>query len=155
MFVFCEGHIQLRTNILIKFVFCNEAWQEKFLTIENIEDELDNVALEFRVEKSWAEDNNLGKEDLMVSKFNEVTTEWDDLETSFTDEDDTYYYYDVELDSFSYFAISEKVVVEDEVDDVDDIEGEETEGSLLWLWILIILVIAGAIGHIVYNKKHS
>ena len=32
--------------------------------------------------------------------------------TTYKEDDDTYYYYDVELTSFSYFAISEKVVEE-------------------------------------------
>ena len=57
---------------------------------------------------------------------------WNELETIYVEADDDYFYYDVELDSFSYFAIGEKA----EEDGIIPGDGEEAK-KLTWLWILI------------------
>jgi len=76
----------------------------------------------------------------------------------FSDEDDTYYYYDVELDSFSFFAIGEKVVVTDEGEEVGVSEERETPkktSGLTLLWILIGVLILIAIGWGKKKKKSN
>jgi len=90
--------------------------------------------------KSWASSNGLDKAEVSVYKFDESSSKWNELTTTFASEDSTYYYYDAELDSFSYFAISERSLVGGEGTTAT---GETpTEGrSLTWLWILIALVI--------------
>ena len=102
---------------------------------ENLENTLDKATVEFRAEKSWATSVELGKNDIAVFRYNETASRWDELTTTSTGEDATYYYYDVELDEFSYFAISEKSVVTEE----ESVLG--VEKSKLWLWILIAVVI--------------
>jgi len=109
----------------------------KYLQVEteNLEDKLEKAVITIQVNKSWVSNNSLEEDDITLFKFNESEEEWDELTTTSTGEDTTYYYYKVELDRFSYFAISEKAV-----------EGEEelvlgVEKSKLWLWILVAVVI--------------
>ena len=102
---------------------------------ENFDNTLDKATVEFRVGRTWATSVELGKNDIAVFRYNEAVSRWDELTTTSTGEDATYYYYEVELDEFSYFAISEKSVVSEE----ELILG--VEKSKLWLWILIAVVI--------------
>ena len=113
----------------------------QYLQIEeqNLGTKLDSAKVQFRVEKSWASSNSLDKDEVAVYKFGEAAGKWNELQTTFSSEDSTYYYYDTELDSFSYFAVSEKTLARGEGTDVAGVEPEEK--SLAWLWILIVLVI--------------
>jgi len=102
---------------------------------ENFDNTLDKATVEFRVGRTWAAGVELEKNDIAVFRYNETASRWDELTTTSTGEDATYYYYDVELDEFSYFAISEKSVVTEE----ESILG--VEKSKLWLWILVAVAI--------------
>lgn len=106
---------------------------------ENFDNTLDKATVEFRVGRTWAASVELGKNDIAVFRYNETSSRWDELTTNSTGEDATYYYYEVELDGFSYFAISEKSVVTEE----ESVLG--VEKSKLWLWILIAVVIIAII----------
>lgn len=106
---------------------------------ENFDNTLDKATVEFRVERSWAAGVGLGKNDIAVFRYNEAASRWDELTTTSTREDATYYYYDVELDEFSYFAISEKAVVTEE----EPVLG--VEKSKTWLWILVAVAIIAII----------
>ncbi len=89
---------------------------------------LENVIVKFEVEKIWFLDNGLDKNDLAVFKFDESAEKWNELKTDFNSEDDDFYYYVVELDSFSFFAIGEKV--KEEVGGISEIV-EETTGDIV------------------------
>ncbi len=135
------------------------------INAENLKDKIDKAIVKFRVEKTWVSQNNVSKENIVVSKFDETNEIWNDLKTEYSGEDDDYYYYLVELNGFSYFAISEKSVVssssgEGSLEQGDNgTEGESSEenssandkGALMWwvIWIivLIILIILGVIGY--------
>jgi len=115
----------------------------------NLETSLNKVTVQFKVEKSWISSNGLDKDKISVFKFNEDSNKWDELSTVYSGSDDTYEFFDVELTSFSFFAISEKtVVVEEEEDkgivgDVLDglgITGDEKR-NLTWLWIVIAVLV--------------
>jgi hypothetical protein len=69
----------------------------------------------FQVEKSWIENNSLQKENISVYIFNTSTEIWNELNTTFTEQDNSSYYYDVELTHFNYFAIGEKAIAEEEM----------------------------------------
>jgi PGF-pre-PGF domain-containing protein len=133
---------------------------------ENLNEILDNVTIEFRVNKSWASENNVSKENIVVSKFNESEEVWKELETIYSSEDDNYFYYNVTLNSFSYFAISEKSLVEEgaqgnetanlpEGSTGSATEGDEATGdqsNLTWLWIIIAVVVIFILSWIGYKK---
>ena len=116
-----------------------KTYQYLQINAENFGEDLEQATVEFRAEKSWATSVELGKNDIAVFRYNEAVSRWDELPTTSTGEDATYYYYEVELDEFSYFAISEKSVVSEE----ELVLG--VEKSKLWLWILIIIVIIAII----------
>ncbi|MFH1311167.1 MAG: PGF-pre-PGF domain-containing protein [Nanoarchaeota archaeon] len=123
----------------------------------NLADKLSKATVQFRVEKTWATTNNLAKEKIVVSKFDETGNKWNELTTTFASEDNTHYYYDVEVTSFSYFAIAEKLAASAGGVDTGD-QGEEgagAGGNLTWLWIVIVIaVIAGLIiWFVMKNKK--
>ncbi len=115
----------------------------KYIQVEarNFADKLESAIMRIKIEKDWVTSNNLQKENVAVFRYDENTAEkWDELTTTFVEEDAGYYYYDVALDSFSYFVIGETLLVDEE-------EEEEPERNLLWLWIVIgIVVIAVIVG---------
>ena len=124
----------------------------KYLQIktENLEDKLDKAIVTIEVEKNWTANNSITKENVTLFKFNENLKKWDELITNYTEEDLDNYYYDVELTSFSYFAISEKSIISGEETETTtttttttptSTTGDEEETNLTWLWILLIAVI--------------
>ena len=120
-----------------------DVYQYLQINAENLSDKLEKATVEFRVEKNWTAENGVEKEDVLVFKFNETSEEWDELLTTYSSEDYTYYYYDVELSSFSYFAISEKSLTMGTGEEAETGTGsaEQEAGNLTWLWILLIVVV--------------
>jgi PGF-pre-PGF domain-containing protein len=105
------------------------------ITTQNLETKLSKAVITIKVQKNWLLNNDIDKANIAMFKLNEVVGKWNELPTVYKEEDATYYYYDIEVDSFSYFAIGEKAIVEEE-------EEEEPEArNLLWLWITIGVVV--------------
>ena len=137
-----------------------KVYQYLHIETKNLADKLDKATVQFKVTKTWVSDNGLTKDKVAVSKFNETADKWNELATTYSSEDNTYYYYDVELTSFSYFAIYEKSVTaaatgETGGEETGEETGEEDKagGSLTWLWILIAIIVLVAIGWTVKKKK--
>ena len=80
-----------------------------FATPENIE----NAAVNFKVEKSWIQDKNIDKSSITLNRFND--TKWDALPTNLTGEDDKYLYFTAETPGFSSFAITGKIAANEAV----------------------------------------
>tara|TARA_Y100000296_G_scaffold83104_1_gene113326 strand:+ start:1592 stop:3550 length:1959 start_codon:yes stop_codon:yes gene_type:complete len=134
-----------------------KVYQYMQINTENLADNLKKATVTIKVEKSWLSDNALERENIILSKFNEGTEEWNELTTTYKEEDETYDYFDVELTSFSYFAISEKVVEEEVEEDkgIGTILGEkisEKSKNLAWLWIIIAVLVVIAI-YVIFNRK--
>jgi len=122
---------------------------------ENLEDELEKAIMTIQVERTWMSDNGIDRDNVALFRFNEDSENWDELTTTYTEEDDTYYYYDIELTSFSYFAISAKVVEGEEPFETGEPE-EQEKADLTWLWIVIgVLVLAAIIGGGIAVKKKT
>ena len=126
----------------------------KYLQIksQNLGDKLDKAIVTIKVQKNWLLDNSIDKANIALYKFDESAGKWKELSTVYKSEDDNYYYYDTELTSFSYFAISEKVIKEPEV-----VPEPEPEKNLLWLWIIIGIVLVAVIvgGGFAVKKRKS
>ena len=90
--------------------------------------------------------------DVAVFKFDESAGEWNELSTTYSDADDTYYYYTVELNSFSYFAIGEKAVVESG-SETDVTSTPESNKKAMWIIIILVLLAAVAAGWYFWNNK--
>ncbi len=118
----------------------------------NLEGKLDKATIKLKIPKSWFEENNLEKDDIALFRFNEAEEKWGELTTTYTESDNDYYYYDVELTSLSYFVIGEKVEEEEEVVGLV----ETLKKDLTWLWIIIgVIVLAAIIGGGIAVKKRE
>jgi PGF-pre-PGF domain-containing protein len=78
------------------------------ITPQLLTDKLKKATVTFQIEKSWLSTNGITMGDISVSKFDTSSKEWKDLTATCTEGDSTYNYCNVELNSFSYFAISGK-----------------------------------------------
>jgi PGF-pre-PGF domain-containing protein len=127
----------------------------RYLQIEtkNLESELKKGIVTINVEKSWISDNNLDKDQIALFKFNEVTEKWEELITVYKEEDGDYYYYDIELDSFSYFAIGGKVVGEGISEDEEVSERVLKQGKIILWFVFGVILIASVILIVILIKK--
>jgi hypothetical protein len=62
--------------------------------------------VKFRISKDWLKSGNAEKSDVKFLKWKDG--KWVELSSKLIDEDDSYYYFKVELDSFSLFAVLAK-----------------------------------------------
>ncbi|MDP3992088.1 MAG: PGF-pre-PGF domain-containing protein [Nanoarchaeota archaeon] len=126
-----------------------KVYQYLQIDAQNLGNNLEKATVQFRVEKSWVSSNGLNKDQVSVYKLN---GRWDKLETTYESEDATHYYYNVELDSFSYFAISEG---DTSVPAASESSGTTTEesGSLIWLWILLAVALVVVIWVMARKKR--
>ena len=131
-----------------------KVYQYLEIKTQNLGDKLDKATVTTKVEKSWTSTNGVDKNNVVVSKFDETAGEWNELNTVYNSEDDTYYYYNVELTSFSFFAIGEKAVVEEEEEGgiFEGIKDVASSGKS-WLWILIALVVLAVAVYYMRSKK--
>ena len=102
-----------------------------------------------QVEKNWTLNNNVEAENIALFRFNNVSGEWEELSATYTESDDTYYYYTSEVNSFSYFAISEKSVVGDGEEGTTD----TAAGKFQWWWIVAAVVVIALIWWFTSRKK--
>ncbi len=131
-----------------------KVYQYLQIDAQNLGTKLDKASVLFKVEKSWVSGNGLDKNKVSVYKFDESSGKWNELQTTFSSEDDTYYYYDAEVSSFSYFVISEKTLAGGEGTDSTGQAPSAAKGtSLTWLWVLIALVIILAIWLMMKKKQ--
>jgi len=65
---------------------------------------VNTITLKFKVSKQWIEDNNI---DIgTISMYRHSDNQWNELETTMTDHDNEYYYFDAITPRFSYFMIA-------------------------------------------------
>ena len=138
-----------------------KVFQYIHIDTQNLLGSLDSAKITFRVNKTWLLDNGLAKEDVVVSKFNESNNEWNDLDTIYSESDDDYDYYIVNLNSFSYFAISAKSVVSSGSgqDSTTTSSGGGSENSqkngFNWVVFFIVLVVLAMVVLFGKNKINS
>ncbi len=114
------------------------------ISMENLNENLEKAKVKFEVDKNWFETNNLKTNEVSIFKFDNSTEKWNELDTNFDSEDDNFYYYTIELDSFSFFALGEKIVEELKIVHKTAEDSRELDGKELWV-ILIILILLTSI----------
>lgn len=136
------------------------AYQYLRVDTENLADKLSKATMKIKVEKSWVSSKGITPDDVALFRYNDNTDQWNELTTTYSNADTTYYYYTVELGSFSYFAIAPKVaVIEEEVPTEEQpsegILGTQFLGLPVWAWIIIGVVLLVAIigGGVVLTRK--
>lgn len=125
-----------------------KVYQYMQINLGNVGTALDKATVEFKVNKSWASTNSVTKDQVQVSKFNETSKQWMNLGTVYSKEDSDFYYYNVELHSFSFFAISSKATTsagETGTTGSSGSTGATSMGSSKWIWILVIAVVVVAV----------
>ena len=127
----------------------------KYLQIEttNLAEKLGKGTMTIQVGKSWLSSNGLDANEIALFRFDENSKKWNELVTTYTESEGDNELYEVELTSFSYFAISESLA-EEGVDGVIGKDGVEIgrEKSSVW-WKVLILVLVVLIIYVVMNKK--
>ena len=137
----------------------------KYINInaENLNTSLSKATVTVQVEKSWLLNNSLDKGKIALFKFKDG--DWQELTTTFKEEDSLLNYYDVELDSFSYFTIAEKTAAAaappstEGAGEQQQAAGEsqetapEKKADFTWLWILILSLLVGAAVLIIFKLK--
>ncbi len=114
---------------------------------KNLINSLNKATIELQVNKSWVSGKGLNKEYVSLFKYDEAGNKWNQLTTTFKEEDSMYYYYETEVTSFSYFAIAPKEQTPVTETSGKTILGEELEStSQIWIIILLIIILAGIIG---------
>lgn len=73
-------------------------------------DNIENAAVNFKVEKSWIQDKNIDKSSITLNRYSDA--KWNALQTSLTGEDDNYLYFAAQTPGFSPFAITGKAANE-------------------------------------------
>ncbi len=86
------------------------------------DDVISGATVSFKVEISWLEDLDLGKQDVALYRY--VDDAWVNLDTGFVGENGDYYYYQATTPGFSYFAIAEGESLVEEVDVVEETVGD-------------------------------
>lgn len=143
-------------------------------------EEIEEIEIQFKVEKSWLEQNNMGSNAIALKRY---TDRWTNMPTEIVSESDTYVYYSASLPGFSFFAIGEKEMpvaepvegaIEEsapaaEPESEDVAEGQapaEEEGQLppqeeakskwpISLLIFLTAVIVAGIAYLVYREKRQ
>ena len=126
------------------------------IKVDNVEGKLSKATITTKVEKSWITENGLEMNNLALFKFDETAGQWNELSTTYSSEDNTYYYYASDVTSFSYFAIGAKSLVSSSEEGAETTGQEEaTTNNLTWLWIVIavIVLVAAAIVVVMRKKK--
>ena len=124
------------------------------IKLGNVGTNLDKATVQFKVNKSWASTNSVTKDQVQVSKFNETSKEWMELPTTYKSEDKDFYYYNVELHSFSYFAISSKATTATGTGTTGSTgAGAASAGISKWVWIIAGIVVVLAVVGFVARKK--
>lgn len=67
-------------------------------------DNIDEGHIDFRVSKSWVEENGIDPYTIVLNRYSDGT--WNSLSTEMTDEDDEYYYFTAATPGFSLYAIT-------------------------------------------------
>ena len=115
----------------------------------SLENKLEKAIVTTLVEKTWIAENNLTKDGISLFRLDETSNKWNEIDTDYIAEDEDYYYYKTELDSFSIFSISEKAknVIQEIITQITKSYGEASKtflGLLVW-WMLIFMLLTAIV----------
>jgi PGF-pre-PGF domain-containing protein len=79
-------------------------------------DKIKNAVVNFKVEKFWIQDKNIDKSSIALNRYSDA--KWNALSTKLSGEDDKYLYLTAQTPGFSPFAITGKVVLSENVNEI-------------------------------------
>ncbi len=121
---------------------------------------LQNANLIFKVNKSWISENNISPAKISIYKLDNLTNnQWVALPTALNKTDSNFYYYQTNVNSFSYFAIGGQSVIvpygnhqTNLSNNTLQIKGPFNQNNLVW-WQVIIIAGVGIVLLVVVIKK--
>jgi PGF-pre-PGF domain-containing protein len=125
----------------------------------NLVNNLKLATVEIKVNKTWLTQNSISKDNIAVFRYNNLSSSWNELPTTYLSESNNYYYYTIELTGFSYFAIaqtsSQTTTAGTGENTTTTVPSGENTTSYNGLWITLgILLLAGLIvGAVLILKK--
>ena len=99
--------------------------QIDFTEIE-VEGDIDQQVIEFTVRESVIEERSSEPGDVVKERFNESSTEWEELDTSYLDQEDDRYVFEATVEDNSIFATTIQTSEEDE-----EVEDESLTGQFV------------------------
>jgi len=130
------------------------------------ETHIDKVKIQFEVNKTWINDNNIDPDTVVLNRYR--VNAWERLQTRKTSEDNDYYYYEAETPGFSTFAVSGEIMA----GVTTTVPGVTTTPSLIttimtttvpiigaemgisvWHVVIIIIIIVAVVGFWFYRKR--
>ncbi len=118
---------------------------------ENLEeDNVDEATVEFDVNRSWVDEENIDPERVYLNRW--VDGGWERLETDMVSEAEDKITYEARTPGFSYFAVSGEELVEEEIpddeeEDVEDepVDEEPPEEDSPWVWMALIIALVAVL----------
>jgi len=136
----------------------------KYIEIDadNIDEtHIGEVKIQFEVNKSWINDNNIDPDTVALNRYR--FNAWERLQTRKTGEDNDFVYYETETPGFSTFAISGEVkavvtttvpVVTTTTPIVTTVPVTVAEiGVSVWVAVVVIIILVAVIGYWLYKKR--
>ena len=135
-----------------------KVFQYMQIKVDNVAGKLNKATITTKVPKTWVSGNGLDKDKVSLFKYDENASKWNELSTTFNSEDDGYYYYASDVNSFSYFSIGEKTLVTSSGQEVGVTSPEATSpssGTSTWVWVIVGVIVIAAIigGGVVLRRK--
>ena len=136
------------------------AYRYMNIDVENLgEDNVDEATVEFDVNRSWVENNNIDPEKVYLSRW--TNGGWERLETGKVSEVEDKVTYEARTPGFSYFAVSGEELVEEETpdDEDEDVEDEPIdeeppeEKRPIWPFALVIVLVVVCIFAYIYRDR--
>ncbi|MEA3457799.1 MAG: PGF-pre-PGF domain-containing protein [Candidatus Thermoplasmatota archaeon] len=109
------------------------------------EEEFESMKFEFKVEKTWINENNVEKETITLIRYHDG---WQHLSTMLLREDDNYVYYEAETPGLSTYTVVGTQIVEASPSII-----KEKTVIPLTAWIAIIIVISMILIAVIYKLR--
>lgn len=128
-------------------------------------DDIEDVSIKFRVEKSWLEENNKEPSSVGLKRYN--NDNWDVLAVSQFDETDTHYIYKAQTPGFSHYSIyaeeDQTYSISEGSDDTSEDSSDETKQAEddregipgLTIFVIVALIALVAVAAVTTLKRQQ
>lgn len=103
------------------------------------EDSIGNLTIKFKVKLLWIENNSIDKETITLLRFKDG--QWEELDTTKTNEDSTYVYFEATTSGLSTFAVAGEEIEEEPETVTPGIDYLLIVGAVVAIIILVILIL--------------
>ena len=112
--------------------------------------EVDLAEVDFSVNKSWVDERNRSKDEVVMKRFNNDS--WESLDTRYLNETDDEYNFEASSEGFSYYAVALEEPANQTEEEQMDSENESSQQSNYMIYLLVVLGLLAVVG-VVYLRK--